>query len=163
MPGEFYFMAVGGLGVTLAGFGGLIAALERREGGHSPIAAWRIRNVVYSGFGVTFVGFATVALYTTTQDVTLTVRLATIAMVLAVAANWRTLLPGAAWRSERQRWVAIFLRLDAIAAALVNVALGSVGYLQLLLLVLLSGPIGTFVLAVADVTQATTREEPNGD
>ena len=42
---------------------------------------------MYSGFGVTFVGFATVALYTVTQEVTLTVRLATIAMVLAMVAH----------------------------------------------------------------------------
>jgi hypothetical protein len=163
VPGEFYFMAIGGLGVTLAGFAGLIAALERREGGHSPVAAWRIRNVVYSGFGVTFVGFATVALYTITQNVTLTVRLATIVMLLTVAANWRSLLPSAALRSQRQRRVAIVMRLAVGAAALVNIALASVGYLQLLLLILLFGPIGIFVLAVADVTRGdappATQEE----
>lgn len=159
MPGEFYFMAVGGLGVTLAGFAGLIAALERREGG--PVAAWRIRNVVYSGFGVTFVGFATVALYTITQDVPLAVRLATIALVLAVAANWRSMLPSAAWRDERQRRGAIVLRLAFSAVALVNIALASVGYLQLLLLILLFGPASTFILAVADVTRGD--ESPAND
>jgi hypothetical protein len=163
VPGEFYFMAIGGLGVTLAGFAGLIAALERREGAHSPVAAWRIRNVVYSGFGVTFVGFTTVAVHTITQNVSLTVRLATIVMLLAVAANWRSLLPSAAWRSQGQRRVAIVMRLAVGAAALVNIALASVGYLQLLLLIMLFGPIGTFVLAVADVTRGdaptTTQEE----
>lgn len=154
MPGEFYFMAVGGLGVTLAGFAGLIAALEGgRESGHSLIAAWRIRNVVYQGFGVTFVGFATVALYATTQDVALTVRLATIGAVLAVAANWRTLQRGPAWPDERRRRVAIVVRAAACAAALVNVALASVGYLELFLLLVLSGPASTFILAVADVTR----------
>jgi hypothetical protein len=155
MPGEFYFMAVGGLGVTLAGFAGLIAALDGgRESGHTPIAAWRIRNVVYQGFGVTFVGFGTVALYAVTQEVALTVRLATVGAVLAVAANWRTLQRGPAWPDERRRRVAIAVRAAACAAALVNVALASLGYLELFLLLVLSGPASTFILAVADVTRS---------
>ncbi len=146
-------MAVGGLGVTLAGFAGLIAALESREGaGHSPIAAWRIRNVVYQGFAVTFVGFATVALFTTTQDVALTVRLATALMVLEMAANWRSVRASAAWPDERRRRFTIIARTIVGAAGLANVALASVGYLQLLLLLVLSGPASTFVLAIADVT-----------
>ena len=104
MPGEFYFMAVGGLGVTLAGFAGLIAALEGRTGvRQSAIDGWRIRHVVYQGFGVTFVAFATVALYTVTQDVARTVQLGTVAAVLTVAANWRSLLPGPAWPDDRRR------------------------------------------------------------
>ena len=153
MQGEFYFMAIGGLGVTLAGFAGLIAALERREGGHSPVAAWRIRNVVYQGFAVTFSGFATVALYTITQDVPLTVRLATIGTVLMSAASWRSMLPSAAWPDERRRRAAIFIVVAINAAALVNIALASVGYLQLLLLLWLTGPASTFMAAVADVSQ----------
>ena len=151
MPGEFYFMAVGGLGVTLAGFAGLIAALQGREG---PVAAWRIRNVVYLGLGVTFLGFATVALYTITQDVTLTVRLASILMVLTRAAGWRELRPSAAWRDERQRRGAIFIQVAFAAAVVVNVAVASVGYLQLLLLVLLLAPAGIFARAVREVTRS---------
>lgn len=153
MQGEFYFMALGGLGVTLAGFAGLIAALQRREGGHSPVAAWRIRNVVYQGFGVAFSGFATVALYTITQDVTLTVRLATIWMALTLTGFWRELLPTAAWPDERRRRGAIFISVAMTTAVVVNIALASVGYLQLLLLLLLTGPASIFMNAVADVTQ----------
>lgn len=148
-------MAVGGLGVTLAGFAGLVAALEGRPGArHSAIAGWRIRHVVYQGFGVTFVAFATVALYTLTQEVARTVQLGTVAAVLTVVANWRWLLPGPAWPDDRRRRVAIFARTIVCAVALVNVVLASVGFLQLLMLVLLSGPASTFILAVADVTGA---------
>ena len=146
-------MALGGLGVTLAGFAGLIAALERREGGHSPVAAWRIRNVVYQGFAVTFSGFATVALYAITQNVDLTVRLATIGTVLMSLASWRLMLPSAAWPDERRRRAAIVIWVAINAAALVNIALASVGYLQLLLLLWLTGPASTFMAAVADVSQ----------
>lgn len=150
MQGEFYFMAIGGLGVTLAGFAGLIAALQGREG---PVAAWRIRNVVAQGFGVTIVGFATVALHTLTQDVTLTVRLASIVLVLTRAANWGELRPSAAWRSERQRRASIIIQLAFGIAVAANIALANVGYLQLLLLVAVTGPAGIFSLAVRDVTR----------
>lgn len=156
MPGEFYFMAIGGLGVTLAGFAGLIAALEGRvDGLRAPIAAWRIRNVVYQGFGVTFVSFATVALYALTQDLDLTVRLATIAMVLSIAANWRSLLPGAAWPDERRRRGAIVARTAVGIAGLANIVFASIGFLELFLLLILSGPASTFILAVADVTRGS--------
>ena len=160
MPGEFYFMAVGGLGVTLAGFAGLIAALQGREG---PVAAWRIRNVVYQGFAVTITGLGTVALYAITQDVTLTVRLASIVLVALRAANWGELRPSAAWRTEPQRRAGIAIQLAFAIAIVVNVALASVGYLQLLLLVALTSPAGIFSLAVRDVTRGDASnavEEP---
>lgn len=155
MPGEFYFMAVGGLGVTLAGFAGLIAALQGPEG---PVAAWRIRNIVLQGFSVTLVGFATVALFGLTQDVTLTVRLASIVMVVTLATRWPEWRPGPAWPSERGRRGYIFGELIVAIAIAVNIALASVGYLQLLLLFLLFVPVGTFARAVRDVTRGTDTE-----
>ena len=146
-------MALGGLGVTLAGFAGLIAALDRREGGFSPVATWRIRRVVYSGFGVTFVGFTTVALYTITEDVALTVRLATIVLVLSMWGDWRAWSRSEAWADERRRRGTVIGRLVASGVTLVNVALASVGFLQLLLLLLLFAPASIFMLAVVDVTR----------
>jgi hypothetical protein len=160
MPGEFYFMAIGGLGVTLAGFAGLIAALQGPEG---PVAAWRIRNVVSSGFGVTLVGFATVALYTITQDVALTVRLASIVLVAAQLARWGEWRPGPAWPNERRRRGYILGQLAVAIAVVVNVALASLGYLQLLLLLFLSVPAGIFARAVRDVTKNTTDADSGSD
>jgi hypothetical protein len=161
VPGEFYFMAVGGLGVTLAGFAGLIAALEGNGVRASAIAGWRIRHVVYQGFGVTFVAFATVALYTVTQDVARTVQVGTVAAVLTVAANWRSLSPGPAWPDDRRRRVAIVVRTAVCVVALLNVVLASVGFLQVLMLVLLTGPASTFMLAVADVTGGEQQADPD--
>ena len=68
MTGEFYFMALGGLGVSLAGFAGLISALDRRPEGHTPIARWRIRNIVVGGFAATFIGFGIIAMSTATTN-----------------------------------------------------------------------------------------------
>lgn len=147
-------MAFGGLGVTLAGFAGLIAALQGREGGHAPVAAWRIRNVVSWGFAITFAGFGTVGLYALTQDVSLTVRLATIGMVLLAAGLFRrATMPSAAWPDERRRRGAIFLWVAVSAAMLVNVILASVGLLQLLLLLMLTVPTSIFLNAVVEVTR----------
>jgi hypothetical protein len=150
VPGEFYFMALGGLGVTLAGFAGLIAALQGPEG---PVAAWRIRNVVYGGFNITIIGFSTVALYTITQDLTLTVRLATVVMLVTFAARWPEWRPGPAWPSERGRQGYLVSQLVVAIAIVVNIALASLGYLQLLLLFLLFVPAGIFARAVRDVTR----------
>jgi hypothetical protein len=151
VPGEFYFMAIGGLGVTLAGFAGLIAALQGPEG---PVAAWRIRNVVYAGFSVTTIGFSTVALYTITQDLTLTIRLAAIVMLLTLAARWVEWRPGPAWPNERRRRGYLVGQLLVAVAIALNIALASLGYLQLLLLFLLSVPAGIFARAVRDVTRS---------
>ena len=151
MPEEFfYFMAIGGLGVTLAGFAGLIAALQGPEG---PVTAWRIRNVVTLGFGVTTVGFSTVALYTVTQDLALAVRLGSIVLLVFVVARWGEMRPSAAWPSERERRGLIFGSLAFGIAVALNIALASVGYLQLLLLFALGSPMGIFGRAVHDVTR----------
>jgi hypothetical protein len=158
VQGEFFFMAIGGLGVTLAGFAGLIAALERREGGHSPVAAWRIRNVVDHGFVVTFAGFGTVALYAITRDVPITVRLVTVALVLVTAAiNRRAMVAGTAWPDERRRQHALVIWLVATAGMLASLVLGSAEVLQLLLLFQLTAPISIFRNSVVDVTRG---EEP---
>jgi hypothetical protein len=68
-------MAIGGLGVSIAGFAGLIATLDRRPEARNPIG-WRIPNIVIRGFHVTFSGFTTVAIYTITADVGMAVRIA---------------------------------------------------------------------------------------
>jgi hypothetical protein len=153
MPGEFYFMAVGGLGVTLAGFAGLIAALQGPEGA---VAAWRIRNVVYLGFSVTFIGFGTVALYTITQEVTLTVRLASILMLLTRAALWGEFRPSAAWRDERQRRGGIGIQIVFAGLAILSIVVASLGFFQLLVLLFLSAPAGIFARAVRDVTRGAS-------
>jgi hypothetical protein len=129
------------------------------------VVGWRIRNVVAYGFATTFVGFGTVALYTLTQDVTVTVRLASILLLLLRAANWGELRPSAAWRDERQRWGGIVIQGVFAVAVAANIALASVGYLQLLLLIHVSGAAGIFALAVREVTRgdeapANSTEEP---
>jgi hypothetical protein len=160
MPEEFYFMALAGLGVSLAGFAGLISALDRRPAAGAAVAAWRIRNIVIGGFTVTFAGFLTVSLYTVTrQDLTLTVRLASLALAVANVVPVTESRPGPAWPSERGRRVAIAATLALIAGDLSNVIFGGFGLLQLLFLLQLLNPVSIFFNTVRDVASAATGED----
>jgi hypothetical protein len=158
MPEEFYFMGIAAIGVSLAGFAGLIAALDRRPVARSPVTAWRIRHIVMGGFTLTLAGFGTVALYNLTgQDVTLTVRLASLVLALVnVAPMPRESRSGPAWPSERGRRFAIGSSLLIVAADLGNVVVGSPGYLQVLFLLQLLGPVSIFFNTVRDAANDGT-------
>jgi hypothetical protein len=151
VPGEFFFMAMGGLGVSLAGFAGLIATFDRRAGSGNPIAAWRIRGIVTRGFLVTITGFGTVAVHTLTEDVAMTVRIASFFLVLMSFLLLRENRPGPAWPDDRRRRIIVRSTAFLLALMLLNMVLASVGFLQLLLLFWLSGAIGIFMNAVREI------------
>ncbi|TFG69072.1 MAG: hypothetical protein E4H24_01735 [Thermomicrobiales bacterium] len=115
------------------------------------MAAYRIRSIVALGFLLTFLGFGTVALYAVTgQDFTLTARMASL---FIVAMNVRGLVearPGPAWRDERQRRFSIGILLVLIALSLGNILVGSIEYLQVLLLLGRTGPMTIFYNTVSD-------------
>lgn len=163
MTGEFYFMAVGGLGVSLAGFAGLIAALGGRPGLSSPVAVWRIRNIVIGGFAITFAGFGTVVLYTVTREnLGLTVRVASLLLALfqlyLIAWEQR---PGPAWPVDGQRRVAVGLTLIILSVMLGNTVAGRLGLLQFLFLAALVNPVSIFVFTVRDLSREQVT--PEGD
>ena len=150
MPGEFFFMGVGGLGVSLAGFAGLISALDPSPA--SPVKTWRIRNIVMSAFLLTFVGFGTVAVHTLTVDVELTVRIISAAFAFLLLARFsREIRPGPAWPNRRALLMAQLVGLSLIALLIVNAVVASLGFLQLLLLYELTDPVMIFVFAVRDL------------
>jgi hypothetical protein len=155
VTGEFYFMAVGGLGVSLAGFAGLIAALGSRPGSPSAVAVWRIRNIVVGGFAITFAGFGTIVLYTVTREnLGLTVRLSSLSLALfqTYLVAWES-RPGPAWPSERHRRVAVVLTLVGLGLMLGNVVAGRLGLLQFLFLAALVNPVSIFVFTVRDLSR----------
>jgi hypothetical protein len=150
MPGEFFFMAIAGLGVSLAGFAGLIAALDTSP--ESPVRSWRIRNIVLSGFFLTFMGFGTVATHTLTDDVELTVRIVSlVSAVLLIARFSREIRPGPAWPERRSLVVASVIGLSVIGLFAANAIVASVGFLQLVLLFELTDPVMIFVFTVGDL------------
>jgi len=156
VPSEFYFMAFGGLGVSLAGFAGLISALDRSRAAHSAVANYRVRGIVFLGFALTLVGFGTVALYRVTgDDLSLTVRLASVALALMGVRGLLESRPGPAWRNEGERRFSIAFLCVIIAVTLGNVLVGNLGYLQLLMLLQLSGPMSIFYNTVRDASLVT--------
>ena len=150
MPGEFFFMGIAGLGVSLAGFAGLISALDPDSG--SPIKMWRIRNIVTAGFLLTFAGFGTVAVHTLTADVEATVRIISAAFALLLLGRFvAEIRPGPAWPDRRALMVARAVGLFLVALLVVNVFVASVGFLQLLFLYELTDPTMIFLFAVRDL------------
>lgn len=153
MPGDFYFMAFGGLGVSLAGFAGLISALNPSPAANSAIAAYRVRGIVFLGFTLTLIGFGTVALYTITgEDLTLTVRIATAALALMAVRGLIESRPGPAWRGEGERRASIAILCVITAITLGNIPFANLGYLELLMLLQLSGPMSIFYNTIRDAS-----------
>ena len=151
VPGEFYFMSIGAIGVSLAGFAGLIAALHRTPAAASAVAAYRIKGIVFLGFSLTFIGFGTVGLYSVTgNDLVLTVRLATGLCLLAHMWGFLESRPGPQWRSERERRASLVILTVLTLVTLGNVVVGSIGYLELILLLVLFGPVSIFYNTVRD-------------
>jgi hypothetical protein len=81
VPGEFFFMATAGLGVSLAGFTGLIAAVDPNTESRPAVAAWRLENVVQFGFMLTVLGFGAIAFYAITEDPNFTTRISVLLRV----------------------------------------------------------------------------------
>jgi hypothetical protein len=162
MPGEFFFMAIGGLGVSLAGFAGLIAALSPKQQRDSAIARWRIGRVVAWGLHVTLLGFGIVAIFALLEDATQTARAASgLAALLLSIRSWRSSRPGPAWPEENQRRATIALWSFEVLFVLGNVVVGSVGYLHVIMLLFLAEPAAVFVAAIQDATSGTAASRPD--
>jgi hypothetical protein len=155
VTGEFYFMAFAGLGLSLAGFAGLISALDRNRDAHTPVSAWRIRNIVIGGFALMLAGPATVALYYATGGNTdLAVRVASVLLALI---NVRSAVlehrKGPEWPSEQGRRISLAISAVVMAAEVANVVVGSLGLLLFFFLVHLGGSASIFVNTVRDVAR----------
>src|SRR5688572_28585962 len=98
MPGEYFFMAMGGLGVSLAGFAGLIAALTPDQLEGSAVARWRISHIVVWRLHLTFLGFGVVAIFAVVGSASTTARLASgLAAVLLAVREGLSTRRGPAW------------------------------------------------------------------
>jgi hypothetical protein len=155
VTGEFYFMAFAGLGLSLAGFAGLISALDRNRDAHTAVNAWRIRNIVIGGFVLMLTGPATVALYYASGDNTdLAIRAASLLLALA---NFRSAVlehrKGPAWPSEEGRRISLGISAVVMAAELANVVVGSLGLLQFFFLIHLAGSGSIFANTVREVAR----------
>ena len=158
MPGEFFFMSMGGLGMSLAGFGGLVAALTPKKAAASPVTKWRITHIVVWGLQLTIIGFGVVAVYSITQDAGLTARIISGAAVFLHILRVREGTHSPAFRNELERKGARWASAAIIVFLAVNVVLGSVGYLHLVMLVMFAGPASIFSAGIREIFDDAYRE-----
>lgn len=151
MPGQAYFLAIAGLGISFAGFAGVIAALDRRPS--SPVFLWRISHIVRGGFILLFAGFGAVAAYTATgENLETTVRLSSLFLAAGNAANILVAQrPGPAWPNERGRRIVQAASWAMVAFQALNVVLARFGFLQFRFLAQVGDPASIFFNAVRDV------------
>jgi len=159
MPGEFFFMSMGGLGMSLAGFGGLVAALTPKKAAASPVTKWRITHIVIWGLQLTMIGFGVVAVYAVVEDVTLTARIISGAAVFIHLLRLReAMTPGPAYRNDTERRRAVWGTIFLIVFLSGNVFLGGVGYLHIIMLVMFGGPAGIFASGIKEIFDDAYRE-----
>ena len=145
-------MALGGLGVSLAGFVGIITALDRRVDARSPVSLWRVRNIVGAGFTLTIIGFGIVAVYAATGDnAALTIRIASAVAILLILVRLRAEFGRSpAWSNDRSRRIAIGMEALGAAGFAVTLVNGNVGLFQLLLIYQLGFPLSIFYNTIRD-------------
>ena len=164
MTGESYFMLMGSLGVTLAGFAGLISVVGSRGRALGAVERWRVRHIVTRGFAVSVVALSTILAFSATGRVDMTVRIATALLLLARWSLWSQSRPGPAWPNEQTRRRVRGNWLFNIALVASNIFFASVPVLQGLLLLELVSPMIVFVRAVLDESDehiAQTTGAPN--
>ena len=161
MTDEFFFITFGGLGVSLAGFAGLIHALDGSGRADNPVTKWRIRSIVAAGFAVALSGLLVWPVFRITTDVDVTVRVVSAFLLIQfIRLSWTDLQPGPAWDEEEIRW-RVNVALAGVTWILLasNIFIGSVGFLEVLFVFAIGQPIGTFMRAIGDLHRGSDTHE----
>ena len=159
MPGEFFFLTFGGLGISIAGFAGLIFALDRRDHPNPAIVRWRIRNIAATGLSIAQAGLLVFPVFFLTDSVVWTVRWVSLAGLILNAGFFRVdMRSGDAWPDDRRRRLVMGIGIVIMLGWAANLYLASVGLLMLLFVIWISGAIGTCMNAIGDF-----RPEPSAE
>jgi len=147
-------IAIAGLGVTLAGFSGLVAAF-RHSGQWKPLDTYRLVQIPEMGLSTAVIALATIPLAETTGSGRTAIQWASAAALLFTLVHVMVLV-------VRARSMGIRLPLwGVIGAAVIDIAtlgtaafsltLGSLAAYEWLLLLLLARPMLAFVLVMSDM------------
>jgi hypothetical protein len=154
MPEAPYLFSVAALSVTLAGFGGLVAAF-RRGGEWTAMTVFRLREIAEFGLGNALITLLLIPLATTLGDLATAVRICGAVGVLFVVAQSLVLIrrqgslalpPGLSWYV-----VAGALDVGAIGAGFATAVAGTIGLFEWELLCLLARPMLAFALVIASL------------
>lgn len=145
MRDAFFFLSMAGLGVSVAGFSGLVTAFRRREDGWTRAELWRLRAIPRLSFILVFLALSPFPLYALTGDEALVIRIVSGLLVLAHLSevigprfemeNW----PGQSWlvNAGANSTVALL--------SVINIFTAQTGLLELALLLWLVHPVDLFV------------------
>lgn len=153
MEGQFFFTTIAGLGISIAGFAGLMIAL-RPDHTWTAVDRWRVRNIIYLGFRVAFLALMPIPVFAFTGDLALTIRIATVLVLAAIVIQWWQ------WAHEDSDEWPEGRRANLVALAVfgggpnvANLWLASVGLFELILLLLLVHPANIFTVVVQEVVR----------
>lgn len=141
----FFFLSVAGLGLSVAGFSGLVTAFRRREEGWTRVELWRLRAIPRLSFILVFLALTPFPLYALTGDEPLVIRIVSGLIVFVYLTeiirprfekeNW----PGRSWLMSAA--------VDAVLAlvSVVNLFATQTGLLEFALMLRLVHPVNLFV------------------
>lgn len=158
-----FFLAIAGLGVSIAGFAALMFSF--REGEVGRLTGWRIRYIVTGGFTLTGVSIGVVAAAVVTADPDLQVRLASVLGILAVVPNawtYRSLGDAEIFRSRREAagWVAGGVLVHSLFG--INLVVASYEVVVVMWVFMLASAMSLFAREVSDLYRPPSRRSRSG-
>ena len=153
MEGQFFFTTIAGLGISIAGFAGLMIAL-RPDPNWTAIDRWRVRNIIYLGFRAAFLALMPIPIFAFTNDLAMTIRIASGLVVVAIAIQlWQWAHEDPDEWPEGRGANLFFLAVLGGGPSMVNLWLASVGLFEVVLLSLLVHPANIFTVVVQEVVR----------
>ena len=155
VPPTPFLVSIASLGVTLAGFSGLVSAF-RRGIAWKPIDAYRLRQIPEMGLATAVVALATLPL-ADTAGAGIALRIASGGALVFTIGHGVILIWRSVGRRIKQSRVALAwaagIDLLVLATALVSIGLGTTAAYEWLLVVLVGRPMVAFVLVLSDVSE----------
>jgi len=141
----FFFLSLAGLGLSVAGFAGLVSAFRRRDEGWTRTELWRLRTIARLSFTLVFLALLPFPLFALSGDEVLVIRLMSALVVLLYVGDI------VAPRFDRDNWSSRSWLASALVDAafalvsLVNLFVAQTGLLELALILRLLHPINLFL------------------
>ncbi len=147
-------IAIAGLGVTLAGFSGLVAAF-RHSGQWKPLDSYRLVQIPEMGLSTAVIALATIPLAETIGSGRAAIQWASgVALAFTLAHVLVLLVRSRRMGIQLPRWGlagAVVIDIATLGTAAVSLSLGSLAAYEWLLLLLLARPMLAFVLVMSDM------------
>lgn len=155
MPALAFLLSIVGLGVSLSGFSGLVAAFKRGVP-LKPMDAYRLRQIPEMALATGFIALITLALADTFNDPATAIRIASGAGLAFTLAHMVVLIRRSREMNvplSRLNWiVAGTIDTAVIIAGVISVIAGTAGAYEWLLALMIARPGMAFLLALSDVT-----------